>query len=100
MVTHIKHLLFAPLYLYQGRKVKRSTLRLPEPIGARCGQMDFAHGGNAQATQRQQTLRLMIVGDSAVAGVGSDTQQDALVGQLLLAFPQQPSITAQFKTLI
>lgn len=100
MVKRAKHLFFAPLYVYQGRKVKRSTLRLPEPIGERCGQIDFKRDNNAQTTQRQQALRMMVVGDSAMAGVGSDTQQDALVGQLLLALPQKPSITAQFKTLI
>jgi len=100
MVTRAKHLLFAPLYLYQGRKVKRSTLRLPEPMGARCGQIDFAHDIDTIATQRQQVLRLMVVGDSAMAGVGSDTQAEAFAGQLLSALQQKPSITAQFRALI
>ena len=100
MVTHAKHLLLAPLYLYQGRNVRRSTVRLPEPVGERCGQMDLGHKDDATTTQRQQVLRLMVVGDSVAAGVGSESQQEALTGQLLLALQQQPSITAQFDTLM
>ena len=32
-----KNLVLAPIYLYQGRQVKRNTLRLPEPDGDRFG---------------------------------------------------------------
>ena len=87
-----KDVLLAPIYLYQGRKVKRNTLRLPEPKGIRYGQVSLGEAiGNTSdnANDSQQTLSLMIVGDSAAAGVGSQTQQDALAGQLIPALQQQ-----------
>ena len=87
-----KDVLLAPIYLYQGRKVKRNTLRLPEPEGARCGRVSLGEAidnTSDNISDYQQTLSLMIVGDSAAAGVGSQTQQDALVGQLIPALQQQ-----------
>ena len=41
----------------------------------------------------------MIVGDSAAAGVGSQTQQEALVGNLIPLLTQQPIIQTTFNTL-
>ena len=87
-----KDVLLAPIYLYQGRKVKRNTLRLPEPEGARCGRVSLGEAidnTSDNISDYQQTLSLMIVGDSAAAGVGSQTQQDALAGQLIPALQQQ-----------
>ncbi len=91
-----KDVLLAPIYLYQGRKVKRNTLRLPEPEGARCGRVSLGEAIDNTSdnisdniSDSQQTLSLMIVGDSAAAGVGSQTQQDALAGQLIPALQQQ-----------
>ncbi len=86
-----KDVLLAPIYLYQGRKVKRDTLRLPEPKGIRCGQLKL----NASSDNRQ-TLSVMIVGDSAAAGVGSETQQEALAGKLIPALQQQALINSAF----
>ena len=83
-----KDVLLAPIYLYQGRKVKRNTLRLPEPEGARCGRVNL-NTALSSNHDNQQALSLMIVGDSAAAGVGSQTQQDALAGQLIPALQQQ-----------
>ena len=34
-----KEMLLAPIYLYQGYKVKRDTVRLPEPEGERHGRV-------------------------------------------------------------
>lgn len=65
-------LLLAPLLLLQGKAVRRNTPRLPEPEGERSGQ-DGAG----------DTLRLLITGDSAAAGVGVKSQSDALSGQLV-----------------
>jgi lysophospholipase L1-like esterase len=63
-----------PVLLAQGRYVRRVTPRLPEPAGQRQG-IDGA--GPA--------LSLLILGDSAAAGVGVTTQSEALSGQLVSA---------------
>ena len=60
-----------PLLLIQAAWVKLTVLRLPEPCGNRSG-----HCGNGIK------LKLLIIGDSAAAGVGVDEQQEALAGQL------------------
>ena len=98
-----KDVFLAPVYLYQGHKIKRDTVRLPEPNGERHGQVQLDNpAGNLPNTlkdNRQQTLNLMIVGDSAAAGVGSQTQQEALVGNLIPLLTQQPIIQTTFNTL-
>lgn len=62
----------SPLLLLQGAYVRKVTPRLPEPAGARAGE-----------TGSGPALRLLILGDSAAAGVGVKTQQQALAGQLV-----------------
>lgn len=102
-----KDVLLAPVYLYQGHKVKRDTLRLPEPEGIRCGQVKLgaavaiAASDNANtsvnatsnkcgiSSNNQRMLNIMIAGDSAAAGVGSLTQEEALAGKLIPALQQQ-----------
>ncbi len=83
-----KDVLLAPIYLYQGHKVKRDTLRLPEPEGIRCGRVRLNTASNSY-NDDQKTLKIMIVGDSAAAGVGSQTQQEALAGKLIPELQQQ-----------
>ena len=61
----------APLLLLQGLYVRKVTPRLPEAEGVRSGE-----------TGAGPPLRLLILGDSAAAGVGAETQQQALAGQL------------------
>ena len=61
----------APVFALQGRRVRRATPRLPEPPGPRSG----ARGVGPP-------LRLLLVGDSATAGVGAASQDKALSGQL------------------
>lgn len=68
-------LALAPLLLWQGRRVRAQALRLPEAAGPREGRV--GEGDTA--------LRLLVVGDSSAAGVGADTQQQALAGQLAQA---------------
>lgn len=99
MATVAKDVLLAPIYLYQGRKVKRDTVRLPEPAGERHGSIDLQAFNSIANSQNEQTLNVMVVGDSAAAGVGTQTQQEALVGRLIPALQQQPFIQAQFATL-
>lgn len=99
IATTAKDMLLAPIYLYQGRKVKRDTVRLPEPEGDRFGHIKLRSLDGVVDPQHQQMLNLMIVGDSAAAGVGSLTQQEALAGKLIPALQQQPVINTQFDTL-
>ncbi|MBP6533462.1 MAG: SGNH/GDSL hydrolase family protein [Arenimonas sp.] len=61
----------APLLLLQGLYVRKVTPRLPEATGARSGESGTG-----------MPLRLLILGDSAAAGVGAEIQQQALAGQL------------------
>lgn len=97
-----RDVLFAPVYLYQGHKIKRDTVRLPEPNGERHGQVQLNNATDSTANtskDTQQMLNLMVVGDSAAAGVGSQTQQEALVGNLIPILTQQPIIQNAFHTL-
>jgi lysophospholipase L1-like esterase len=63
-----------PLLLLQGRYVRRVTPVLPEPPGARQGRIGAG-----------PAMRLLILGDSAAAGVGASTQGEALSGRLVQA---------------
>ena len=65
---------YAPIIIAQGRYVKKVTPKLPEAAGARSGK-----------TGKGQKIRLLIVGDSAAAGVGVDNQAQALTGNLVSA---------------
>ena len=49
-------LLLAPWLIWQGRKVRKNTLRLPEAAGPREGQQGSG-----------TSLRLLVLGDSAAA---------------------------------
>lgn len=62
----------APLLLLQARHVRRVATRLLEPTGEREGRA----GAGPE-------LRLLILGDSAAAGVGVTTQEEALSGRLV-----------------
>ena len=65
-------LALAPLLLAQALYVRRTTPRLPEPDGERRGVIGSG-----------RSLRLLILGDSAAAGVGVAHQDAALCGQLV-----------------
>ena len=62
-----------PSLLIQGYFVKKNTLRLPEAKGQR----------NGVVNSGKTALSILIVGDSAAAGVGVENQQDALLGSIL-----------------
>ena len=66
--------LLGPLLLVQGMWVRRRIPDLPEPEGARSG----AAGSGKRA-------RILILGDSAAAGVGVAHQEQALTGLLVAA---------------
>lgn len=65
-------LALGPLLLAQGRHVRRTVPLLPEPVGKREGERGAG-----------PVLRLLITGDSAAAGVGAATQDEALSGHLV-----------------
>ena len=65
-------LLLAPLLIWQGLRVRKHALILPEATGPRSG-----------ITGKGDPLRLLILGDSSAAGVGVETQDTALLGQLI-----------------
>lgn len=73
-----------PLLVAQGFYVRRTVERLEEPPGPRSG----SEGSGP-------TLRLLIAGDSAAAGVGAATQREALSGQLVAQLG--PSLHVRWK---
>jgi lysophospholipase L1-like esterase len=75
-------ILMMPLLLAQALYVRRVTPRLPEPPGERSGV--FGSGPD---------LRLMIIGDSAAAGVGARCQRQALSGRLVAFLSQEFKVT-------
>lgn len=70
-----------PALVIQGNRVKKKTLRLPEPAGEREGLIG-----------QGKPLSILIVGDSAAAGVGVDHQEDALTGAILSQLQQDYQI--------
>ena len=68
---YLRLVLLAPILLIQGILVRKRTPLLPEPAGARKGEIGEG-----------KPLRLLIVGDSSGAGVGVENQKDALLGRL------------------
>ena len=71
MLDSLQLIALAPILLWQGHKVRQRTLRLPEAAGARTGSLG-----------QGLPLRVLLLGDSAAAGVGVGRQEEALAGQL------------------
>jgi len=76
MLLSILKIVLAPVLVIQGKQVKQNTPRLPEAGGPRKG----VRGDG------EKQIRLLILGDSAAAGVGVDHQDHALAGQILACF--------------
>lgn len=74
----------SPLLFWQGRQVRREAPRLPEASGPRLGLAGMDRHSGAMPR-----LRVLIVGDSSAAGVGSATQDDALAGRLSQALTRR-----------
>lgn len=73
MLTVYKAIL-APALILQGKYLRKTAIRLPEPAGDRSGLI-------AVEGRSSQPLRLLFVGDSSAAGVGVDWQHEALAQQ-------------------
>lgn len=71
----------APALLWQGRQLRRTALRLPEPEGERHGLVpgDAARG----------VARILVVGDSSAAGVGVAHQRQALAEPIAQALARR-----------
>jgi lysophospholipase L1-like esterase len=74
----------APILLWQGRRTRAQTIRLPEAAGERNGLV-----GVVGETHDQTPYRLLVIGDSSAAGVGASTQSEALASQTATALAQQ-----------
>ncbi|MEA3588539.1 SGNH/GDSL hydrolase family protein [Pseudidiomarina sp. 1APP75-27a] len=81
----------APLLLLQGKLVRARTPHLPEAEGARQGQA----GSERTRPASGKELRVLILGDSAAAGVGCDTQQQAVTGQWVAQLSQTTPVSWQ-----
>ena len=71
MLHKIIFILLLPLMFIQGRRVKKNTPKLPEAGGERSGCLGEGHA-----------VSLLVLGDSAAAGVGVAQQKDALSGTI------------------
>ncbi|WP_299803258.1 SGNH/GDSL hydrolase family protein [uncultured Shewanella sp.] len=71
-------ILLAPFLFLQGHKVKKNTPKLPEAAGPREGAVGSGAG-----------LSVLILGDSAAAGVGVASQQQALAGVVVSALAKR-----------
>jgi lysophospholipase L1-like esterase len=78
--------LLGPLLWLEGKYVRHVTPKLPEPPGPREG-----------TTGQGPRLRLLIAGDSAAAGVGAASQDDALSGRLVERL--RPHFTVEWRLL-
>ncbi|WP_158638067.1 SGNH/GDSL hydrolase family protein [Shewanella donghaensis] len=77
-------LLLWPIYLAQAIWVKKSTIKLAEPSGDRINQL-----------HTNPELTLLILGDSAAAGVGVQHQHEALSGQMVSMLTQDYKLNWQ-----
>jgi hypothetical protein len=76
--------LLGPVFWLQARYVRRVTPRLPEPPGARSGMSGSG-----------PLVRLLVAGDSAAAGVGAASQDEALCGQLVSLLSEHNTVQWQ-----
>lgn len=85
----LRYLPLLPILLYQGIRVRLTTPRLPDASAPFTGQIA---GGNSQ-------IRLVVLGESTVAGVGVDTHEQAITGQIAHALAQKTGCGVQWQAL-
>ena len=86
MFLKISTILLIPVLMIQGQWVKKNTLHLPEPNGKRQGTI-----GTGKA------LSILILGDSAAAGVGVRMQEQSLLGSMLHQLKESYEIDYQLE---
>lgn len=72
----------APVIYAQGKKLRRETPRLPDAALPWTGHVPAPAGSVPATPGVPSPLRLLVFGDSTAAGVGTDTQDAALPGNL------------------
>ena len=72
MLVNVARVALGPILYAQARRLRAIAIELPEPPGARRG----VEGAGASS------LRLLVAGDSSAAGVGAETQDEALARPL------------------
>lgn len=77
-----------PLLIIQGKRTRRTTPRLPEAAGARQG---------CTASLGTQTIRLLAIGESPVAGVGVTQQQEAITSCFAQALAVQQTCQVNWR---
>lgn len=82
MFLKISTFALIPALVIQGHYVKKNIITLPEPEGEREG-----------VRGQGPALSILIVGDSAAAGVGVEHQDDALTGAILSALEHDFTVT-------
>lgn len=80
--------LLFPVLLYQGKRARKTTPRLPEAHGSPCG-----HYG-----QGQPDFRLLVIGESTAASVGVTTHDQGLASQLALQLHERTGQTVSWHT--
>ena len=70
-LSRIAAIPLAPVLLVQGKRLRRETPKLPDAALPWSG-----------SVPGPTPLRLLVLGDSTAAGVGADTQDEALPGNL------------------
>ena len=78
--SQILQTLLLPVLLFQGWKLRKNTIELPEATGERQG-----------TTGKGNNLRLIFLGDSSACGVGVSRLNQALSGKLLIILSQKYS---------
>ena len=73
MLLHFYKYGLGPVLLLQARRLRKTALRLPEAAGPRAGSISSSNSA--------RPIRLLFVGDSSAAGVGVETQEQALALQ-------------------
>ena len=71
MLDIAARILLFPVLAFQAVNVRRTALRLSDPVGRREG-----------ISGQGPILRLLIIGDSSAAGVGTSHQEEALLGHM------------------
>ncbi|KPQ28376.1 MAG: GDSL-like lipase/acylhydrolase family protein [Marinobacter excellens HL-55] len=80
--------LLSPILLYQGKRTRKNTPRLPEAQGSCSGQ----YGGG------EPSLRLLVLGESTAAGVGVSSHEQGLASQLALQLHERNGQTIVWHT--
>ncbi|MGR5065186.1 SGNH/GDSL hydrolase family protein [Photobacterium sp. DNB22_13_2] len=89
MLHQLILVVMAPIFWAQGKHVRKSIPCLKEAEGPRLGQSKKAVNTQGKRVSIKRPLRILLLGDSAAAGVGAEHQSQALSGQLISALQHQ-----------